>query len=114
MYITVRLVEAHWCYQLFLFHNELNMNVNPLLHVIKTLIYGVKPSGNQAEKGIRETAEISKEAYPRQYEIIHKDVYMDDCLSGEKTYEEAKEVTDGLQIVSKGWILPKGYYFFRV
>ena len=112
MYNTVRLVEAHWCYQLFLFHNELNMNVNPLLHVIKTLIYGVKPSGNQAEKGIRETAEISKEAYPRQYEIIHKDVYVDDCLSGEKTYEEAKEVTDGLQIVlNKGGFRLKGITF---
>ena len=33
--------------------------------VIKTLIYGVKSSGNQADRGLRETARLSAEEYPK-------------------------------------------------
>ena len=39
---------------------------------IKTLIYGVRSSGNQAEFGLRKVAELSKEEYPEVNEIIQK------------------------------------------
>ena len=50
--------------------------------VIKTLIYGVKSSGNHAKRGLRKTAELSKNEYPHVNLTINNDVYVDDCLSG--------------------------------
>ena len=50
---TISLVIDPWCYQLFLWEDELNINVKPFVCVIKTLIYGVRISGNQAERAIR-------------------------------------------------------------
>ena len=51
MYNRVCLDEMPLCYQLYYFQNELDLKKQPLVKVIKTLIYGVK-----AERGIRETA----------------------------------------------------------
>ena len=45
MYNAVRLDKAHWLYQLYL----LQENLDPQKETIKTLIFGVKSSGNQAE-----------------------------------------------------------------
>ena len=98
MYNRVCLDEMHWCHQLYYFQNELDLKKEPLIKVIKTLIYGVKSSGNQAERGIRETANLQKNEYPRQYEVVNKDIYVDDCLSGDGSFETAKEVTDGFQL----------------
>ena len=79
------------------------------MKVIKTLIYGVKSSGNQAERGIRETGNLMKEGYPRQNEMIHNDIYVDDCTSGEDSYGAVCETTDALKLV-----LNKGVHLFRV
>ena len=95
LYNTVRLIVVHWCYQLFLWENELNINVKTFVCVIRTL-YGERTSGNQAERTIRETADLFKDKYPRQNEIIQKDTYVGDCLSGQNSLNE---VTDCLQIV---------------
>ena len=84
MYNTIRVVVDHWCYQLFLWEDGLYINVKPFVCVIKTLICGVRTSGNQAERAIRETPNLFKDKYPRQNEIIQKDRYADDGLSGEK------------------------------
>ena len=56
MYNSVRLDEKHWCYQLYLWHDELSPLEEPSIKFIMTLIYGVKPSGNQAESALRNTA----------------------------------------------------------
>ena len=112
MYNAVRLDEEHWCYQLYLWQNELNLDLEPRTKVVKTLIYGVRSSGNQAERGIRQTAETQKDKYPRQYEIVNQDIYVDDCLSGEDSYEACRETTDGLEILlNKGGFRLKGVTF---
>ena len=51
MYNRVLLEPQHWCYQLYYFQKDLDPNEDPKMKVIKTLIYGIKPSGNQAERG---------------------------------------------------------------
>ena len=56
MYNSIMLHEDDWYYQLFLLDPELDSNSDPKIGVIITLIYGVKPSGNQAEFALRETA----------------------------------------------------------
>ena len=53
MYNSIRLDEEHWCSQLYLWQNELNPELEPRTKVMKTRIYGVKSSGNQAERGLR-------------------------------------------------------------
>ena len=112
MYNTIRLDPKHWCYQLCLFANELDTDKKPDVHVIKTLIYGVRTSGNQAEKAVRETAKLCQDKYPRQNEIIQNDLYMDDCFSGENSNESAEKATDDLQIVlGKGGFHLKGITF---
>ena len=112
MYNTIKLNEEHWCYQLYLWDNELSSVNRPAWKVIKTLIYGVKSSGNQAERGLRQTAEMLKDSYPREHNIINKDIYVDDCLSGEDSWEKVRETTDNLILVlNRGGFGLKGLTF---
>ena len=112
MYNRVFLEPEHWCYQLYYFHSELDPEEKPKLKVIKTLIYGIKSSGNQAERGVRETANLQKSEYPRQYEVVSRDIYVDDCLSGEEKFEIARDITDKLEVVlTKGGFRLKGITF---
>ena len=50
MYNSVKLVEDDWFLQLHIWKNNLDPRKFPEEKVIKTLIYGVKSSGNQAER----------------------------------------------------------------
>ena len=49
--------------------------------------------------GICKIGDISKNEYPEICEIIHKDIYVDDCLSGSLTETSAFKLSDELQIV---------------
>ena len=102
MYNAIKLEEEFWSYQLYFWQKDLDPNIEPLIKVIKTLIYGVTPSGNQAERALRETANLQKDKYPRQCEIVNDDAYVDDIVSGEDSYDTAREVTDGLEIMLNG------------
>ena len=78
----------------------------PLWKVIKTTIYGVRPSGNIAECGLRRTAELSREAY----DVITYDMYVDDMLSGTGGLDRTFAVTDELQAtLAKGGFTLKGF-----
>ena len=46
MYNCVKLREEDWCLQRYIWEDELNPNNIPVEKIIKTLIYGVKSSGN--------------------------------------------------------------------
>ena len=112
MYNAVKLAEEDWCYQLYLWHDLLSVTDSPHVKVIKTLIYGVKSSGNQAESGLRKTASIESKSYPRASQIIQKDVYVDDCLSGEDSWDSVVSTTDDLQLVlARGGFTVKGFIF---
>ena len=91
MYNSVKLREADWCYQMYIWEEDLNPNAIPEEKVIKTLIYGVKPSGNQSEYGLRQTTSLSKYEYPDVLQIIQNVVYFDDCVSGEASIELAHQ-----------------------
>ena len=45
---------SHWCFQGYIWQNELDNRKIPEEKVIKTLIYGVKSSGNQSERGLHD------------------------------------------------------------
>ena len=108
MYNTVRLGEEDWCFQLNLWNKNLSISEEPHTKVIKTLIYGVKSNGNQSERALRETAKISSQEYPRVSKVVHKYIYVDDCISGESTWSEVLSTTDAL---NKGGFTFKGLTF---
>ena len=99
MYNTIKLEEEHWTYQRYLWHPTLEPGKEPEEKVIKTLIYGVKSSGNQAEYALRQVAEMSQSEFPRINEIVQEDIYVDDCLTGEDNHQEAHQRTDQLEVV---------------
>ena len=50
LYNSVKLHEENWCLQRYIWQQELDQTKIPGQKVIKTLIYGVKSSGNQANQ----------------------------------------------------------------
>ena len=99
MYNTVQLREKHWCFQRYIWQNELDNRKIPEEKVIKTLIYGVKSSGNQSERGLRETARMSAVEFPEVNHIVQKDIYVDDCLSGAQNLKHAMIRADQIELV---------------
>ena len=81
---AIVLLSSYLRYQMYLWSNDLDVERPPQRKVIKTLIYGVNPSGNLAERGLRLAAEKTKHLYPQASEVVMKDLYVDDCLCGGK------------------------------
>ena len=110
MYNAVKLNKEHWCLQRFLFQENLDPDEEPEEMVIGTIIYGVRSSGNQAQCALRKTAAMFKDEYPHVNDIVTKDVYMDDCMSGGHTEEESAQKQKDLQyVLSQGGFSLKGF-----
>ena len=107
MYNGLQLIPTDWCLQRYLFEPTLDPNKEPLEGVIMTAIYGVKPSGNQAGVALRKLAETFKSDYPEIHEVIKKDLYVDDCMSGEQSVEQMTKMMNNLEFVlnTVGWTL---------
>ena len=106
MYNAIQLDPKHWRYQLYLWNEHLKENNKPRWKVIKTLIYGVRPSGNLAVCWIRRTAELGRNEFPDVHDVIIHDTYVDDCLSGSDSYEQTLRITDELHVALKRGGLP--------
>ena len=112
MYNTIYLDSKHWRYQLYFWNNELKVGIAPRIKVVKTIMYGVRPSGNIAECALRKTAKLTKSLYPKAFEIIKKDIYVDDCLSGSFSEDERTVGTDQLSLaLTRGGFKLKGFTF---
>ena len=96
MYNTVWLDESHWRYQLYFWQEDLKHGTEPRLKVIKTAIYGVRPSGNVADSGVKQTAELTKDTHPLAYDAITKQLYVDDGMSGADSQSERMEKAEQL------------------
>ena len=112
MYNTVQLREENWCFQRYIWQNELDSRKIPEEKVVKILIYGVKLSGNQLERGIRETARMSAVEFPDINHIVQKDIYLDDCLSSAQSLKDAMIRADQIELVlNRGYFSLKGATF---
>ena len=58
MYNAVRLREEDWCLQCYIWQSELDSRKLPEEKVIKTLIYGIKSSGNQVQALLKTVAAL--------------------------------------------------------
>ena len=101
MYNRVELHKSHWCYQMYLFDKDLSIDAIPNWKIIKTIIYGVKPSGGLAVCGLRRTVMKSKDTYPLSFYPIMNDTYMDDCASGTESPESSYKVMDEIHAAIK-------------
>ena len=99
MYNAVKLLPRYWAYQRYLFHPTLDPKEEPEQKVAKTIMYGVKSSGNQAETALRLTSDLYKNEYPEVNAVVREDTYMDDTMSGEATIELADQRCDELEVV---------------
>ena len=86
---AIQLDKSHWNYQLYLWNDTFHVK-EPKWTVIKTLIYGVKSSWDQAECGLWRRAKLMEEGHPRESEIIHKYIYVDYYISGENCPEDGR------------------------
>ena len=110
MYNCIKLEQAYWCFQRYLYQKDLDPEEDEEEKVITTAIYGVSSSGNQAERGLRLTAELNKEEYPEVYEIVRRDTYVDDCMSGEQTKQLLNQRADQLEtVLNTGGFTLKGF-----
>ena len=82
MYNKVGLKPEHWCYQLYYYHDSLDPDIDPRIKVNRTLTYGVRSSGNQAERAVRKTAEMQKLEFPRENDVINDDDMLMTALAG--------------------------------
>ena len=90
MYNGIILDKKHWRYHLYLWDDELRMGVEPRWKCVKTAIYGVVSSGNVAECALRKVAELTRSEFPKAYDTIMNDLYVDDCISGDVSLTEAQ------------------------
>ena len=112
MYNTIHLKQADWCYQRYIWKPNLDPLKIPDEKIIKTLIYGVRSSGNQAEYGLRKVAELAQDEYPKVKQIVHGDVYVDDCVTGEESIDLAHQRADEIELVlNRGGFHLKGVCF---
>ena len=112
MYNAVQLDREYWCYQLYLWDKELEPGIIPEWKVIKTLIYGVRSSGSQAEKAIRLTTVKYRDQYPVAHDIVNNDTYVDDIISGARSESEMHSASDELILsLQKGGFALKGFSF---
>ena len=104
--------EQNWCLERYIWQQDLDPTKIPEEKVIKSLIHGVKSSGNQADRVLRETAKLSQVEYPKVNEIVRNDISVDDCISGEQPVNEALKRADELELVlnRRGFVL-KGITF---
>ncbi|XP_063543215.1 uncharacterized protein LOC134751700 [Cydia strobilella] len=74
----------------------------PLLtYELNTNTYGLRSSPYIAIRVLLELAEQERSKYPRAAAVIESDVYVDDCLTGASTLEEARDLKIELQSVMR-------------
>ena len=108
---TVKLQQEDCCLQRYLWEESLNPNNIFQEKIIQKMIYEVKSTGNQAEYALKlqKASPQSQFEYLDANEVIHKNVYVDDCLSGASTKEKAMQLADKIQIV-----LSRGSFSLKV
>ena len=99
---NIKLEPENWCYQRYVWHENLDQRYIPKEKVIKTLIYGIRLTGNQSEYALREIARLS---HDEASDIILNDTYVDDCISGDNSIELAHQRSQELMFISKSVVI---------
>ena len=96
--VHIKLLDQH-CHR-FLWRN-MKSEKQPDTYIITRVNMGDKPSGTIASLALRKTAQMKKEQYPIEYEIIAKSSYMDDIIDCTDTLENAINITSNITNILK-------------
>ena len=114
-YNAVKLVPEHFSYQQYLWKEGLEPEAPTKTMVIKTLIYGVRPSGNLTGAGFVKIAEHAQNKYPhleKGAKVIRDDTYVDDSVAAFDTFEETQTVASAMvEVLSLGGATIKDFAF---
>jgi len=88
MYNQLVLNQSALPYSLFLFHDSLDLGVEPTVYVMTRAWYGVASTGNQAGVAVERLAILQKEQFPAAVDPLTKCRYVDDIVSGAGSSEE--------------------------
>ena len=109
-YNSILLNEDHWKYQKILIKPDLDPGAKILIAIIRTLIYGVRPVGNQCEEAIKLLAQEIYEKYPEVALMLLLLRYVDDLgnstANDESTRKLINNTTEALESIGmkiKGW-----------
>lgn len=94
MYRQIKIVENHKNYQRILWREEPNLPIK--IFKLATVTYGTVPASFLATACLQKIAEQEYENHPAVSEIIMKDFYMDDLLSGASTKGELIKIRNDL------------------
>ena len=91
LYNQLNLNDGSLPFSLYLYHESLDINVDPEIWVMKTAWYGVASSGGQAEAALNMIADVARERYPLSVDPLEEGRYVDDMNSGTDTAELREE-----------------------
>ena len=98
-YNNLALDPSHYRFQLFLWKRDLNPDNPTIVMVVCTLIYGVKPVGNQLDAGMFQIGSYCIEVYPEHKAgawTIISSAYVDDLLRAANSEAEARAIAESV------------------
>lgn len=99
-YNAVKLVSSEYKYQKYLWVPELEDGVDPVTMVVRTMIYGVKSSGNLTMAGFQLVADYVREHKPELVagaDALADEAYMDDIAASFATVPARDEAAEALE-----------------
>ncbi|XP_063924727.1 uncharacterized protein LOC135138680 [Zophobas morio] len=99
MYRQIKIHPNDTNYQLVLWRNHPSEPLNT--YRLLTLTYGTKPASFIATRCLKELADQNQARYPIASEIIRRDFYMDDLLTGADSIEDLTEIKNDVTAILK-------------
>ena len=99
MYRQIKIHPNDTNYQLVLWRNHPSEPLNT--YRLLTLTYGTKPASFIATRCLKELADQNQARYPVASEIIRRDFYMDDLLTGADSIEDLTEIKNDVTAILK-------------
>ena len=101
-YNSIKLLPEYYCFQKYLWKANLQVEDEVVEMIVRTIIYGVKNSGNSTTAGFEKTADHCLKLFPEQAEgalVVKDHTYMDDTLKAENSPEDCRRVAKSMEFV---------------
>ena len=101
-YNAVKLEPKFYTYQRYLWKPDLDINKPTTVMCIKTLIYGVRPSGGMTQAGFTKLADHAMIHTPELSpgaEVLKHNTYVDDTLASFNDFAECKEAARAMELI---------------
>lgn len=101
MYRQIRVKDSHWDYQRIVWRDDHHESIKHFR--LKTVTYGTACAPYLAVKTLQRLAEDEAERYPWASKVVKNDMYVDDCMTGADSEDEANVLKEELlQIMAAG------------